>query len=263
MIDSHCHLAGAEFAGDLAAVVARARAAGLVRCLVILAADDEAEIARVRAVRDAWPDVRFAVGVHPHQAARYAADPELAARVVAARLDAVAGVCAVGEIGLDYHYDFAPRDVQQAVFRTQLRLASTRGLPVVLHVREAEDDTLRLLEEEGAGHGLRGVFHCFTGGPRTLSRVITLGFHVSIPGIVTFPKAEPVRESARLAPADRLLVETDSPYLAPVPHRGKRNEPAYVVQVVEAVAAVRGEAAASLGAALVENFDALFGRGAT
>lgn len=257
MTDSHCHIAGEEFAGDLSAVVARARAAGVDRALVILAAEDETEIARVPVVTAAWPECRFAVGVHPHHAHLYSGNPQDAAAVVAARLDALPLARAVGEIGLDYHYDFSPRDVQHAVFRAQLRLARSRDLPIVIHTREAEDDTLRLLEEEG-GTALRGVFHCFTGDAAAAGRALATGFYLSIPGVVSFPKAEPLRAALAQVPAERLLVETDSPYLAPVPFRGKRNEPAHVAMVVERVAAARGVAPQVVALETDRNFDALF-----
>lgn len=257
MIDSHCHLAGSEFAADLDAVAARARQAGLVRCLVILAATDDGEVRQAARVAETWPDVRFAVGVHPHQAHEFTDDPGRAADVTAAHLDRVPAAVAVGEIGLDYHYDFSPPAVQQAVFREQLRLAVARGLPVVIHTREAEADTLRLIAEESQG-GLRGVFHCFSGDAEAARRALGTGFHVSLAGIVTFPKAEALREAARKVPQDRLLIETDSPYLAPVPYRGKRNEPAHVVRVLDLLAELRGVDRATLGAALVGNFDRLF-----
>lgn len=256
MIDSHCHLAGREFAGDLAEVVSRARAAGLVRCLVILAADDDAEMAQADRVRAAWPDVRFSVGVHPHNAHKFADDPDAAAGLASSRLEERGDLRAIGEIGLDYHYDFSPKEVQRAVFRAQLALARSRGLPVVIHTREAEDDTLRVIAESGVR---RGVFHCFSGDPAAAARALGTGFHVSIPGIATFPKSAPLREAARTVPADRLLIETDSPYLAPVPHRGKRNEPAFVVRVLEILAAEREETPDMLGRRLVANFDELFG----
>ena len=257
MTDSHCHLAGEEFIPDLPEVVARAKAAGVTRALVILAAEDAGEIARAQAVLAAWPECRFAVGVHPHHAKAFADNPDAAAATVAERLDALDEARAIGEIGLDYHYDFSPRDVQHAVFRAQIRLALSRDLPVVIHTREAEDDTLRLLQEEGRGR-LHGVFHCFTGDPDAAARALGTGFLISIPGVATFPKAEALRQAAAGAPVDRLLVETDSPYLAPVPHRGKRNEPAYVAKVVEQLAAVRGTSAADIGEQTDRNFDRLF-----
>lgn len=256
MIDSHCHLAGKEFSSDLDAVVSRAHQAGVARCLVILAADDDEEIEQAAAVSAAWPEVRFAVGVHPHTAHRFAAEPDQAAERVSTRLS-LPRVCAIGEIGLDYHYDFSPREVQHAVFRAQLRLARERRLPVVIHTREAEDDTLRVIREEGMDIG---VFHCFSGDASAAARALATGFHVSIPGIATFPKAADLREAIKQIPADRLLIETDSPYLAPIPYRGKRNEPAYVARVLETVAEVREVDGAQLGARLITNFDMLFAR---
>ncbi|MCC7035114.1 MAG: TatD family hydrolase [Acidobacteria bacterium] len=257
MIDSHCHIAGEEFADDLDAVVARAREAGVLSALVILAADDEAEIARSARVLEAWPACRFAVGVHPHHAHVFATDPEEAARLVERRLDALPAARAVGEIGLDYHYDFSPREVQQAVFRAQLRVARERQLPVVIHTREAEDDTLRILGERGRVD-TAGVFHCFSGDVAAAERVLATGYHVSIPGIVSFPKASELRAAAARIPAERLLVETDSPYLAPAPFRGTRNEPAYVKRVVEVVAEARGVSPGELARTVAMNFHRLF-----
>jgi TatD DNase family protein len=258
MIDSHCHLAGEEFTADLDEVVARAREAGLVRCLVILAADEDDEFDRAERVTAAWPDVRYAIGVHPHQAHKFADNPSAAAGLTASRLELVPSACAIGEIGLDYHYDFSPKDVQQAVFRAQLQLARDLALPVVIHTREAEDDTLRILGED-AWRGLRGVFHCFTGDREAAARALATGFHLSIPGIVTFPKADDLRETATMVPADRLLIETDSPYLAPLPYRGRRNEPAFVARVFESVATLRHVERSALATLLIENFDGLFG----
>jgi TatD DNase family protein len=211
----------------------------------------------VGAVLAAWPECRFAVGVHPHHAHLFAADASAAAALVASRLDTVPMVRAIGEIGLDYHYDFSPRDVQQAVFRAQLQLARSRDLPVAIHTREAEEDTLRILREEG-GPGLRGVFHCFSGDADAAVRALATGFHLSVPGIVTFPKAASLRDAVRTVPVDRLLVETDSPYLAPIPHRGKRTEPAYVSRVVEQLAAELGMSIEAMEAATDANFNALF-----
>ena len=256
MIDSHCHLAGDEFAADLHAVVERARNAGVEAALVILAADDEKELTQARAVQDAWAGVRFSIGVHPHAAATFASDPEAAGRQSDVAIDRQPLARAVGEIGLDYHYDFAPRELQQAVFAAQLAIAVRRDLPVVIHTREADDDTLRILAEKG--HRCRGVFHCFTGTWPVAERALELGFYISLAGIVTFPKAHALKDVARQVPIDRLLIETDSPFLAPVPHRGKRNEPAHVVHVAETVAALRGLTTDAVGAATRANFTRLF-----
>jgi len=257
VIDSHCHLADEKFRGDLEQVIARAKAAGVVGALVILEGGNAAEAGQVPEVERLWPEVRTAIGVHPHISHEYAADPGRAAAVVAAALDATPSARAVGEIGLDYHYDFSPRDVQQRVFRAQLQLAHERRLPVVIHTREAEDDTLALIREEGRGE-IRGVLHCFTGSPSLARAALDLGFYVSLAGIVTFPKAAALRETAKLVPVERLLTETDSPFLAPVPHRGTRNEPALVAAVMAALAADRGIPAAELAARTTENYRALF-----
>lgn len=257
MIDSHCHLAGAEFDADLPAVIQRARDAGLIGSLVILSAGDEAEYARAARVRQLWPEVSFAVGIHPHQAGAHGASLDAAIATVDAGVAAHAA-CGLGEMGLDFHYDFAPRDVQEAVFRRQLELARERGLPIVIHTREATDETFRILRAHGAG--IRTVFHCFTGGSEMAAAALDLGAWLSFAGIVTFPKARELREVARTVPLDRLLVETDSPYLAPVPHRGRRNEPAFVARVVEEIAAIRGEPAERIAERTTANFRVVFAR---
>jgi len=258
MIDSHCHLAGEEFVADLDAVIGRARAAGLERLLVIVAAEDDAEWERARTLAARWQAIDLATGIHPHHAHLFAGDPSAAARVVAGRLDAWPGVRAIGEIGLDYHYDFSPREVQQAVFRAQLALARARGLPVAIHTREAETDTLALIAEAQAAGPLRGVFHCFTGDAATAARAAATGFHLSFAGILTFPRAVELREALKQAPLDRLLVETDAPYLAPVPHRGKRNEPAWVQTTLETAARERGMTVQELGEVVRRNYERLF-----
>jgi len=256
MIDTHCHLADEVFEPDLEAVIARARTAGLTNAICILAAGDQAEAARARRVRQFWPDVGFAVGVHPHQAHQCAGAP---GRADAWLRDGVSGgrICAVGEIGLDYHYDFSPRDVQQAVFVEQLHSARALQLPVVIHTREADEDTFAVLKADGAGVG--GVFHCFTGGVDRARRALDLGFHLSLAGIVTFPKATDLHEVAAFVPSDRLLIETDSPFLAPVPYRGKRNEPAWVDHVAERVAQLRGCSRAAIVELTTRNALQLFG----
>jgi TatD DNase family protein len=255
MIDSHCHLAGEEFTDDLEAVVTRAKAAGLTSALCILAAGDDAESARAATVAAAWPGVRFATGIHPHQAGEFAGRVAEGIEIVSRALERHRA-CAVGEIGLDYHYDFSPRAIQQEVFGAQLALARERNLPVIIHTREATDDTFRLIEELESG--IRGVFHCFTGDEAMARRAGDIDFHVSFAGILTFPRAEEIRAAAGMVPLNRLLVETDSPYLAPVPHRGKRNEPAFVAEVLARLAALRGMPPGELAAQVTRNYDALF-----
>jgi TatD DNase family protein len=257
VIDSHCHLAGEEFVADLEAVIGRARGAGLAHAMVILAADDDDEFEQAHRVTALWDAARFAVGVHPHAAGKFADTPAAAAGLVENRIEMEPGARAIGEIGLDYHYDFAPRDVQQQVFREQIRLARRRQLPIVIHTREAVDDTFAILGEESSGD-VSGVFHCFTGDRAMARRALDNGFHLSLAGIVSFPNAQELREVAKMVPLDRLLIETDSPYLAPVPHRGKRNEPAWVTHVAEAIADARAMAAADVGAAALANFTRLF-----
>jgi TatD DNase family protein len=257
VIDSHCHLAGEEFTADLHEVIGRATAAGVSGALVIVGAEDDVECGRAATVTAAWPGARLSVGVHPHTAATFADDPTGAASLVEARLAGSPAALAIGEIGLDYHYDFAPRDVQQAVFREQIALARRINLPIVIHMREAEEDTFRILAE-GPASDRGGVFHCFTGDRAMARRGLDAGFHLSLAGIVTFPRATELHEVARMVPIDRLLIETDSPFLAPVPHRGTRNEPARVVHVAEAIARLRGTTAEAVGEASQENFRRLF-----
>jgi TatD DNase family protein len=256
MIDTHCHLADEVFEPDLEAVIARARTAGLTSSICILAAGDEAEASRAQRVRSLWPEAAFAVGVHPHQAHQCAGQPGRAESWI--REGASRGrVCAVGEVGLDYHYDFSPRDVQQAVFVEQLHCARAMDLPVVIHTREADQDTLALLAADGAG--LKGVFHCFTGGVDRARRALDLGFHLSLAGIVTFPKATDLHDVAAFVPEDRLLIETDSPFLAPVPYRGKRNEPAWVAHVADRLATLRRVTRAAVVEQTTRNALQLFG----
>jgi TatD DNase family protein len=257
VIASHCHIAGPEFADDLTAVIERAKNANLAHALVILAADDEPEIEQGRKVAEQWDAVRFSVGVHPHAAGKFTSSPADAAKTVDALIAAQPLTRGLGEIGLDYHYDFAPREVQQQVFREQIRLAKRRRLPIVIHTREAEGDTFRILGEETASDP-GGVFHCFTGDRAMAQRALDIGFHISLAGIVTFPRALELKEVAKMVPLDRLLIETDSPFLAPVPLRGKRNEPANVVHVAETIAALRGTSAYEIGEAARANFERLF-----
>jgi TatD DNase family protein len=255
VVDSHCHLAGEEFATDLSAVAERAHAAGVDTALCILGAEDEAELGRVGLVRAAWPSMHFATGIHPHHAGKFASDARAAVAALEKALER-SGAVGIGEIGLDYHYDYSPRDVQQEIFRVQVQFARDRGLPVIIHTREATADTFRILRDE---QPVSGVFHCFTGDAAMAREALELGFYLSFAGILTFPKASDLREVARLTPLDRLLTETDSPYLAPVPHRGKRNEPGFVVRVLETLAALHGLTAAALAPRITTNFNNLFG----
>ena len=258
VIDSHCHLADEAFQNDLEAVIGRAGGSGVDRVLCVLDATNAAEAERAGRVAALWPAVRFAVGVHPHQAGVFAARPDDVEAHLRSAIDARPGTCAVGEIGLDYHYDFAPREVQQEVFRRQLRVAAEIGHPVVIHTRDADEDMLAILTESGRP-AVCGVLHCFTGDAVMAERVVELGLHVSFSGIVTFRAADSVREAAAVVPDGRLLVETDAPYLAPVPHRGKRNEPSWVGHVADVLAEVRGVTSDTLRTETAVVFEALFG----
>jgi TatD DNase family protein len=257
MIDSHCHLADEKFVPDLGPVIERARAAGLTHALCILAAGNKDEALRAAAAGTLWSGLRTAVGVHPHQAGEFEGREQDSADVVRAQIASDPMSRGIGEIGLDYHYDFAPRATQQRVFRAQVVLARELDLPIIIHTREAEGDTLGILKDE-AGPALRGVLHCFTGTRRLAEEALGLGLHISFAGIVTFPKAADLRSTASFVPDGRILCETDSPYLAPTPYRGKRNEPAWVVRVAEALAALRGVTLGELEAHIAANFSTLF-----
>lgn len=230
-VDSHCHLAMEDFLEDREAVVARAHGAGVGRMVVVGTTPEDWESAARWALR---PGFRATAGLHPHEAGRWDESTLAGLREALGR----PGVTAVGEVGLDYHYDHSPRDVQRRVFERQVGLAMESGLPVVVHSREAFEDTRSILR--GAGAGLKGVIHCFTYGPREGEAFLVLGLHLSFSGILTFPKAPLVQEAARQTPPDRLLVETDAPYLAPVPHRGRRCEPSHVADVGRFLATLKG-----------------------
>jgi TatD DNase family protein len=257
VIDTHCHLADDVFAADLEAVIARAREAGVEGALVILEAGNEQEERQAERIAALWPEVRFSVGVHPHGASAYADDADKAAANVRAQIARIPLTRAVGEIGLDYHYDYSPRDVQIAVFRCQLRLARALDLPIVIHTREADADTLAILREQG-GESWRGVLHCFSGTPDLARAGLDLGLHVSLAGIVTFNRAKELRDTAKGVPLHRLLAETDSPFLAPVPYRGKRNEPAWVAHVAAALAEVHRVPIEEIDRCTTANFRSLF-----
>lgn len=254
--DSHAHLTDERFDADRAAVLERARQAGVERILIIgngtTRADFEKTLALVEQDKFLWA----ALGVHPHDARH--ADEELLASV-----EALAGrprVLAWGEIGLDYHYHHSPRTVQQEAFRGQLQRARALGLPVIIHCREAWDDCLRILSEEWASSGLGGILHCFSGTVEVARRALAWGFLISFAGNVTFPRGENLREAAQAVPLDRLVLETDCPYLAPQAVRGKRNEPAYVVEVAATLGRLHGLTREAIGACATENFLRLFPR---
>ncbi len=252
LVDSHCHLDFPDFEGEIDAVVDRAIKAGVGRMLTICTRLDR--LPATLALIERFDAVWGAFGIHPHEA-KDAGDLTVARLVETARHPKLVGI---GETGLDYHYDLSPRPAQQESFRLHVRAARAAGLPLIVHTRNAEADTIAILREEAGGQPLRGIIHCFSGTPALAEQALALGLHISFSGIATFPKAETIRQVARMVPADRLLVETDAPYLAPVPRRGKRNEPAFVVHTAAAVAAARGEDPAALAAQSTANFLALF-----
>jgi TatD DNase family protein len=253
LVDSHCHLDDERFNADREAAVERALVAGVETIMTIGTGDGPPDLEVGVRLAERFSSVWATVGVHPHNAAK--ATPDCLPRL--AKLARHPRVLAIGEIGLDYHYDFAPREVQRAVFRDQLALAREAAKPIVIHTREAWADTLALLGEHWPAGGPGGIMHCFSGGPEEARLCLDLGFHLSFGGIVTFPKALAVQEAARMTPLDRLLVETDAPYLAPVPHRGKRNEPAFVTHTARRLAELRGESVEAIAAATTANFRSL------
>ena len=250
LVDSHVHLDHEQFRSDLDALIARAHEQGVTRMLTIGTGDGPPKLDCAVELASKYEGVYATVGVHPHEASKANAATFDDLR----KLLREPGVLALGEIGLDYHYDFSPREVQREVFVEQMRLARDAGKPIIIHTREAWSDTVDLLRREWTGPG---IMHCFTGDEAQAREALDLGFHLSFGGVLTFNKAENVRQAAAIVPDDRLLVETDAPYLAPIPHRGKRNEPAFMVETVKRLAAVRGVEAERIAALTTENFDRL------
>jgi TatD DNase family protein len=250
LVDSHCHLDDSKFDEDREQVIEHARAAGVGTLMAIGTGSGPPDLEVAVRQAEAYPFIYATIGVHPHDASKATDESFVKLR----ELSAHAKVLAVGEIGLDYHYDFSPRDVQRSVFEQQLAIASDAGLPIVIHTREAWDDTLAVLRDHWTGGG---IMHCFTGDEHQARQALDLGFHLSFGGVLTFPKAENVRQAARIVPDDRLLVETDCPYLAPVPHRGKRNEPAFVVESARRLAEVRGTDLERIAEVTTRNFEHL------
>jgi TatD DNase family protein len=249
LVDSHCHLDFPDFAVERDAVVGRARAAGVGTMLTICTRLDQFD--GVHAIAEAYDGIWCSVGAHPHEAADHA--PLLVDQLLA--LTEHSKVVGIGETGLDFHYDLSPRDIQESVFRIHIAASRASGLPLIIHAREADREIARILEE---GRPPPGVLHCFSSGRALAEAAIALGFYVSISGIVTFRKAEELRAIVRDLPLDRLLVETDAPYLAPVPYRGKRNEPAFVAATAAAVAALKGVDPEEIAVATRDNFFRLF-----
>jgi TatD DNase family protein len=256
LVDSHAHLDGEDYQADLEAVVARARAA-LSHVVLVGLWRKPGDFGNARALAARHPGFFSAtVGIHPHDCARVP-EEDWAACDRAARDPSTV---AVGETGLDFHYDLSPRQVQAASFRRSIRMAASAGKPLVVHVREADAECAQVLREEGLPVG-GGVIHCFTGDPAAARAYLDLGLYLSVAGIVTFKTAGPIREAVRIVPRDRLLVETDSPYLAPIPFRGKRNEPAHVVETARKVAEIWGTTLEEVASITVENARRLFGLG--
>jgi TatD DNase family protein len=254
--DSHAHLADERFDADREAVLTRAQEAGVARILTIAEGTRPDECEKTLALAGQHGFLWAAVGVHPHEA-RHATETTFEAIET---LAASPRVLAWGEIGLDYHYDHSPRDVQQTVFRRQLQRARACKLPVIIHCREAWDDCLKILGEEWAGAGLGGILHCFSGTVEVAQQALGWGFLISFAGNVTFPRAENLRDAARAIPVEHLLLETDCPYLAPQSVRGRRNEPAYVVETAAALGRLHGTSGEETGARTTENFLRLFPR---
>jgi TatD DNase family protein len=249
LVDSHCHLDFPDFAPEREAVIERARAAGVGTMLTICTRLDQ--FPGVRAIAEAHPDIWCSVGAHPHEAADHADS-------TAAELAALAAhprVIGIGETGLDFHYDHSPHDVQERVFRAHIAASLESGLPLIVHAREADDVIAAILRETEPP---AGVLHCFSSGRALAEAALELGLYISISGIVTFRNGEELRAIVHDVPLDRLLVETDAPYLAPVPYRGKRNEPAFVAATAAAVAALKGIDPDALAAATTDNFFRLF-----
>jgi TatD DNase family protein len=254
LIDTHCHLDFPDLANALPDVLARARTSGVGRMITI--STHVARVASYRALAEAHDEVFFTVGTHPHYA-----DSEL--DVTAGQLVALAEhpkCVGIGEAGLDYHYDKSPRSAQARGLRTHIAAARETQLPLVIHARAADDDMIAILTEEHAAGAFPAVLHCFSSGPDLARRGIELGFYLSMSGILTFKASDELRAIARDAPLDRLLVETDAPYLAPVPHRGKRNEPAFVAHTAAALAGIKGLSADAIAEATTANAMRLFTR---
>lgn len=256
LVDSHCHLDGKLFAEDRDAVLEAARQSGVELFLAIGTGDGPPDLEVALRLAETYDDVYASVGVHPHDAAKASNETWDALRT----LTGLPKCLAVGEIGLDYHYDFSPRAAQKGCFLAQIGLAQETAKPILIHTREAWEDTLELLRDHWAPAGLPGVMHCFTGEYEHARAALDMGFYISFAGVLTFSRSDDLRETARRLPLDRLLVETDSPYLTPAPYRKiRRNEPRFVVETAKLLAEVRGEDFETVAGATTANFRRLFG----
>ncbi|HXL98492.1 MAG TPA: TatD family hydrolase [Rhizomicrobium sp.] len=256
LVDSHCHLDFPEFAPELDAVVARAKAAGVGTCVSIGTTLEKFD--GVLAVAAKFPDVWCSVGIHPHEAEK---EPlrDAAPLIQRAEHKKVVGI---GETGLDFYYNHSPRDPQIANFRAHIAAARELGLPLIVHTRDAEDETIEILRDEMGKGAFTGLIHCFTGTQKLADAALDLGFCISVSGIATFKKSQDLRAVLKEVPLERLLVETDAPYLAPMPHRGKRNEPAFVTNTAATLAELKGVSAEELARATTDNFFRLFTKAA-
>ncbi|MBF0323725.1 MAG: TatD family hydrolase [Alphaproteobacteria bacterium] len=254
LVDSHCHLDFPDFADELDAVVARARAGGIGMMLTINT--HVTRFPQVLAVAERFPEIYCTVGIHPHEAGTEPA-ADLDGLIAMARHPKVVGF---GETGLDYYYDKSPRDRQRDSFRTHIAAARATGLPVVIHTRDADDDMAAILTEEMGKGVFTGLVHCFSSGPELAEIALNLGLYISVSGIITFKKAEALQATLATVPLDRLLVETDCPFLAPIPYRGKRNEPAYVAHTAAKLAELKGVSSDRMAEATTANFRRLFNK---
>ncbi len=252
LVDHHCHLDFPQFADDLDGIVGRAHAAGVG--VMVTISTRIRQLDRLIAIAEAHPTVYCSVGTHPHYADE---EPDIAVEEIVA-LAAHPKVVAIGEAGLDYHYQKSSREAQAAGFRRHIEAARQTGLPLEIHARDADEDTLAILEDAHAAGPFPAILHCYTGGERLAVRAVELGLYVSFTGVVTFKNSQALRDIAGLIPLERILVETDAPYLAPVPYRGKTNEPAFVCHTASVLAGVKGVEAEAFAAATTENFFRLF-----
>ncbi|MFC2075252.1 TatD family hydrolase [Bdellovibrionota bacterium] len=249
-IDTHTHLDDKAFKEDLEDVILRAKEAEVLNLITVSAAPGSIELTMELVSR--FENVYGAVGLHPHDAKHFSPHIEAAIHLGSK----VKKIVAIGEIGLDYHYNFSPPEIQREVFKTQLKIAKEDGLPVIIHDREATEDLLKILEEEKPH---KGVIHCFTGDKAAAEKYLELGFHISFTGIITFPKAGALREVVKMVPMTRILLETDCPYLAPIPNRGKRNEPSFVKYTAESLAKIKGISLDEVAKKTTQNAKSLFG----